>query len=72
MISADPQATSEGQLVKNGVEGVIANAQATENDYIANTFSQFGLNINLLMGVTEDAAETAESGKPSKDTKSDG
>jgi hypothetical protein len=38
------------------VDGAIASAQATEDDYIANTFSKFGLNINLLMGVSDDAA----------------
>lgn len=32
-------------------EKAIANAQKSEADYMANTFSQFGLNINnLLMG----------------------
>ena len=28
----------------------MAQAQAAEEDYIANTFSKFGLNINLLIG----------------------
>jgi len=32
------------------VNDAVAMAQSTEEDYIANTFSKFGLNINFLMG----------------------
>ena len=42
------------------MDGAIASAQATEEDYIANTFSKFGLNINLLMGISDEATNTSE------------
>ena len=40
------------------MEESVAQAQAAEEDYIANTFSKFGLNINLLIG--DNANQTAE------------
>ena len=40
-------------------EKAIAAAKASEEDYIANTFSKFGLNINMLLG-TGDEAQASE------------
>ena len=43
--------------MKAGLDGIIANAQGSGEDYIADTFAQFGLNINnLLMGGDESKA----------------
>ena len=64
----------DGNQEQSNVDKAIANAQTSEADYIANTVSQFGLNINnLLMGgaSNEDNKADDEDGKhdPDKATK---
>ena len=53
---------------KGSLDGIIAQAQGSGEDYIADTFAQFGLNINnLLTGGANSTDDAANAGGANKD-----